>query len=140
MTERRIDVVTGFLMHAGRVLLLKRSSKVGTYQGCWAGVSGYLEDKTPLEQIKREIREELGLDDSMTTLKKSGELLKIDDGTRCWNVHPFCFILERQVTLTLDWEHEEYRWVKPDEIQQLETVPGLWEAYCRVSAAGRGGA
>ncbi|ELK44964.1 translation initiation factor aIF-2B subunit alpha, partial [Haloferax sp. BAB-2207] len=36
-------VVTVFLRHDGRVLLTRRSDAVGTYQGRWAGVSGYVE-------------------------------------------------------------------------------------------------
>jgi len=44
-------VVTCFLLRraaAGdEVLLLRRSQKVGTYRGRWAGVSGYLEEAAP---------------------------------------------------------------------------------------------
>ena len=43
-------VVTTFLQYEGRILLVQRSSRVGTYQGCWSAVSGYLEDAKPLLQ------------------------------------------------------------------------------------------
>ena len=54
MAERR--VVTCFLMHQGKLLVLRRSAKVRTYQGKWAGVSGYIEDipamPPPLPAVK----------------------------------------------------------------------------------------
>ena len=55
------EVVTAFLRHAGKILLVRRSGKVGSYQGCWSAISGYLEDSTPLAQAQREIAEETGL-------------------------------------------------------------------------------
>jgi len=53
-------VVTAFLQYAGRILLVQRSGRVGSYQGRWSAISGYLEDATPLAQACREIREETG--------------------------------------------------------------------------------
>ena len=57
----RVSVVTAFLRHQDRVLLVRRSDRVGTYQGRWSAISGYLEDDAPLQQAYREIREETGL-------------------------------------------------------------------------------
>lgn len=42
------EVITAFLRHEGKILLLQRSSEVGSYQGSWAAVSGHLENDTPL--------------------------------------------------------------------------------------------
>src|SRR5512139_656778 len=55
------EVITVFLSHAGKILVLKRSTRVGTYQGHWSGVSGYLERTDPLDQAYTEIAEEVGL-------------------------------------------------------------------------------
>lgn len=56
MEERR--VVTCFLEHDGKIPLLRRSQRVGTYRGRWAGVSGYIEEgNTPYAQALEEIRE-----------------------------------------------------------------------------------
>ena len=63
-------VVTSFIRHRGKILVLRRSEKVGTYKGKWAGVSGYLEDPTPLAQALREINEETGLTGSEVTQKR----------------------------------------------------------------------
>ena len=55
-------VVTAFLRSEELILLLRRSSKVGTYKGKWAAVSGFLEgDEDPLERAETEIAEEVGL-------------------------------------------------------------------------------
>ncbi|MFC4358352.1 translation initiation factor 2 [Halobium salinum] len=40
-------VVTAFLRHRGEVLLVQRSDAIGTYQGKWGGVSGYVEGGSP---------------------------------------------------------------------------------------------
>jgi len=37
-------VVTSFLEYDNKILILRRSQAVGTYQGKWAGVSGYIEE------------------------------------------------------------------------------------------------
>ena len=41
LQEKR--VVTCFLESEGEILILYRSEQVGSYQGRWAGVSGYVE-------------------------------------------------------------------------------------------------
>ena len=54
------QVVTCFLESDGEILLLRRSEQVGSYQGRWAGVSGYIET-TADEQALVEIEEETSL-------------------------------------------------------------------------------
>ncbi len=137
---RDVHVVTCFLLRRGEggdsMLLLRRSDRVGTYRGRWAGVSGYLEAPTPLEQAYREMEEEVGLGRGDVRLLAEGEPLIVPDesiDTR-WTVHPFLFEALRPERLRLDWEHTESRWLKPDEMPELETVPGLAEALARVYA------
>ena len=60
MVERH--VVTAFLALGEQILLLRRSDRVSTYKGRWAGVSGTVEaGLTPIEQAIQEIEEETGL-------------------------------------------------------------------------------
>ncbi len=128
-------VVTGFITNRGKVLLLRRSPEVGTYQGRWAGVSGYLETDDPSEQAWTELGEELGIGQDSATIELTGEPVEIvdPDTDRAWLVHPFRFALHAGVEPRLDWEHVEMRWIAPAQMQQLKTVPGLWRAWCRVS-------
>ena len=73
------DVVTVFLTHRSKILVLKRSGEVGTYKGRWAGVSGYLESNNALAQAHTEMAEEVGLGEEDVTLLKAGKPLEIVD-------------------------------------------------------------
>jgi ribose 1,5-bisphosphate isomerase len=129
-----IHVVTSFLQSDHRILILRRSHKVGSYQGKWAGVSGYLEgDEAPLERAKTEIREEVGLNSAQISYMRAGEVLRALDEEKdtVWIVHPFLFELH-QPNLRLDWEHTESRWIEPDDLRSYESVPKLKEAFERV--------
>ena len=125
----RSEVVTAFLIHDGRILVLRRSEKVGTYRGRWAGVSGYRE-QAPLDQVYTELSEEVGLGrDDVELLKQGGPLDVYDrENKRLWRVHPFLFEVEDPSRIRLDWEHVQRRWVWPGELDQLDTVPGLADA------------
>ncbi len=135
---RDVHVVSCFLLRrrdrGDEILLLRRSGGVGTYRGRWAGVSGYLESRTALEQAQREIEEEAGLARRDVRLLAEGEPLVVPDeqiGIR-WSVHPFLFEVLRPDQVRLDWEHTESRWVSPGELARLDAVPGLAEALARV--------
>jgi len=121
------DVVTCFLRNRGRILLLRRSTKVGTFKGDWAGVSGYVEgDEIFLETALKEIGEEAGIVDP--ALVSTGEAVYARDGNSLFIVHPYLFDVDTR-DVRLDWEHAEYRWVKPGEIPAYKGVPKLAEAY-----------
>jgi len=127
--ERR-EVVTAFLRHDGRVLLVRRSGRVGTYQGRWSGISGYLEDAAPLDQALREVEEETGIPAAVPRLVSAAPPLKVEDAAlgRCWVVHPFLFEVDDPGAVRLDWENLELCWVLPREIGEYPTVPALAEA------------
>jgi 8-oxo-dGTP diphosphatase len=126
-----VPVVTAFLERDdGSILLLQRSEKVGSFQGRWAGVSGFLEDPTPLDQVYREIREETGLEAGDLMLAAAGPPALARDQMRVFVVYPFRFRAER-TEVQLDWEHTRAEWVSPDEIRRRPTVPKLdlvWES------------
>jgi ADP-ribose pyrophosphatase YjhB (NUDIX family) len=130
---KEVPVVTSFLEREdGRILLLRRSERVGSFQGRWAGVSGYLESEPPLAQALTEIREETGLAAERVELVCQGELLLSRDRERVYVVHPFRFRVQRP-EIRLDWEHTELRWVAPSEIPTFPTVPRLEETWRRVA-------
>jgi ADP-ribose pyrophosphatase YjhB (NUDIX family) len=107
---------------------------VGTYKGHWAGVSGYLESNNALAQALTEMAEEVGLGEKDVTLLKAGKPLEIVDRTqdRAWRVHPFLFAVHEPDKIRLDWENIAMRWILPEEIDQLKTVPALKETLERV--------
>ena len=125
----RIRVVTAILQRPdGRILLLRRSSAVSTFQGRWAGISGFLEEATPLEQALREVREEVGIPPSELGAPQTSAPIYARDGPRMFEVHPFRFRVERDVA-RLDREHTAAEWVDPGEIQRRDTVPRLWNVW-----------
>ncbi len=128
------DVVTVFLTHGSKILVLKRSREVGTYKGHWAGVSGYLESDDPLKQAYTEMAEEVGLSEQDVTLLKAGKPFEIVDDAQglAWRVHPFLFAVHEPDKIRLDWENIARRWILPEEIDQLKTVPALKETLDRV--------
>ncbi|MEQ8237246.1 MAG: NUDIX pyrophosphatase [Syntrophomonadaceae bacterium] len=128
-------VVTCFVENCGRILIVRRSSQVSTYQQRWSGISGYIEPQhTDLEQAWEELGEEAGLTEQDAVLVKQGEVLVIEDSDlgRRWFIHPFRFALEETLKIRLDWENLEYRWVEPEEIKSYPTVPGLYAAWEKV--------
>ena len=138
---REASVVTCFLIRTSRdghdeVLILRRSGRVGTYRGRWAGVSGYIEGSpaTAEEQARREIREETGLSPADMELVRAGEPLTFEDAdldTR-WTVYPFLFHVQPGTVVALDWEHTVTRWVRPSALGRYRTVPRLKEVLARV--------
>jgi 8-oxo-dGTP diphosphatase len=126
-------VVTCFLESEGEILILRRSGEVGSYQGSWAGVSGYIES-TADEQALTEIEEETSLKRDEVELLKKGKPLTVEDeglGIR-WVVHPYLFRIKDRDKIRIDWEHKESRWIKPEDIERYQTVPKLKEALSRV--------
>jgi 8-oxo-dGTP diphosphatase len=133
---RQTHVVTCFLfrtdMDQPRILIVRRSQRVGSYNARWAGISGFLETGvTPDEQAYTEIREETGLQGKQVRLLKRGVVIEHEDASigRHWYIHPFLFEVLAPDAITLDWEATEMRWIAPSEIQDYETVPKLEEAY-----------
>lgn len=130
-----IHVVTCFLVYKQQVLVLQRSGRVGSYQGRWAGVSGFIEgERSAQEQGLIEILEETGLPARSLQLTASGEILAIEDLERDtrWLVHPLKWEVKSRDGFRLDWEHTRFQWIDPDDINSLETVPGLYQAWEKV--------
>jgi 8-oxo-dGTP pyrophosphatase MutT (NUDIX family) len=124
---RRRRVVTCFLRRDGHVLLLRRSGRVSTYRGKWAGISGAMEGDDPAAEALREVREETGLDARAVRLAAVSTPLEVRDAELgvVWEVHPVLADLLPGAVPRLDWEHTEARWAAPDELGSYDTVPGL---------------
>jgi nicotinamide-nucleotide amidase len=122
-------IVTCFIESENKILIMRRSGRVGKYQGLWAGISGFIEKNTPEEQAYIEIKEETGLDIKDLKLIKSGKTLEIlDDKLKIkWLVHPFLFYIRYLDKLKLDSEHVESRWITPEDVESFNTVPKLKE-------------
>jgi len=130
---RKINVVTSFLEHDGKVLILRRSDNVRTMKGKWAGISGYIEEnETALERALKEIQEEVGLHKEDVQPVRTGKPLQVPDKERdiLWIVHPHLFKTSN-TNIKLDWEHDQYKWIDPEDIANYDTVLMLRETLMR---------
>jgi 8-oxo-dGTP pyrophosphatase MutT (NUDIX family) len=125
---RSTKIVTSFIQDNGKLLLLKRSSKVKTMKGLWAGISGIIEkNEEPLSRAKIEIYEETGISEDKLELIKSATELRVNSPqyeNHEWTIFPFLFE-SKDTEIKLNWENSEYRWIKSDELKNYHTVPSL---------------
>ena len=118
-------VISSFLLHQGKFLILKRSILVGSFQGYWSCISGYREkEEQPLETALREISEETQKTRASLTLRKSAGPFYSEIPAVIFESYWFLFESEDK-DISLDWEHDEFKWIKPDEIGKFKTVPWL---------------
>jgi len=125
---RSTKIVTSFIKNNGKFLLLKRSDKVKTMKGLWAGVSGIIEkDEKPLKRAKIEIFEELGIAEDKIKFLKSSSQMKAHSPqyeNHEWEIFPFLFEVKNPI-IKLNWENSEFVWITVDEIKNYETVPSI---------------
>ena len=133
---QRTPVVTCFLTRTDgkemRLLLVRRSQRVGSYNERWAGISGFVEPGvTPDEQAFTEIREETSLQREQVRMLRRGAVVEYVDASlgRHWLIHPYLFETLAPNAIQTDWEATEMRWITPSEMANYETVPKLAEAY-----------
>ena len=121
-------IVTSFIKNSNKILILKRSNKVRSMKGLWAGVSGIIENnEKPLDRAKIEIFEEIGIKENKIKLIKNIEKIIISSPqyeNHEWEVFSFLFET-KDVKIKLNWENSEFKWIQIDEIQNYETVPNL---------------
>ncbi|MGQ0605988.1 MAG: NUDIX domain-containing protein, partial [Candidatus Nitrosotenuis sp.] len=127
---RSTKIVTSFVTSQEKLLILKRSNKVKSMKGLWGAVSGIIEgDEDPLHRAKIEIYEEIGAKPDAIQLLKAGKDMTISSPQYLdhqWHIFPFLFKMETR-KISLNWENSSYKWIKPEEINQYQTVPSLDE-------------
>ena len=125
---RKTRIVTSFLTHNNKILILKRSQKVKTMKGLWSGISGVIENnEMPIERAKIEIFEEVGINQKYITLVKSNKELCVESPqykNHQWIIFPFFFKTDKN-DIKLNWENSEFRWINVDQLKQFNTVPNL---------------
>lgn len=123
-------VVTSILWNRGRILIVRRSDRVGSFRGHWSAISGFLEGREdPKSRALQEVREETGI--ARPRFRKAAPpLLARSDGT-IFIIHPFLFETPGR-RVQLDWENVEYRWVRPEDLRRFRTVPRLQDVVASV--------
>jgi len=121
----------------GKVLLLKRSRKVRSYKGKWNTIGGYLDEaKSVRQKAIEEIKEELGISQKDLKRIKILKSFRVADKKikKVWIVFPVLAELKSKGKIKLDWEHTNYKWVKPEEIKRFNTIPNLHKAVNKMLA------
>ena len=125
---RSTKIVTSFIQDEQKLLILRRSNKVKTMKGLWAGISGIIEkNEAPLTRAKIEIYEETGISEDKIRLVKNAEKLRIHSPqyeNHEWEIFPFLFEAKNP-DIKLNWENSEYKWITIDELKNYNTVPSL---------------
>ena len=125
---RSTKIVTSFIRDNEKLLILKRSDKVKSMRGLWAGVSEKIKkNEEPLTRAKIEIFEEVGITEDKITLVKSAEEMRINSPqyeNHEWEIFPFLFE-SKNPTIKLNWENSEFKWINIEELENYETVPSL---------------
>lgn len=121
-------VVTVFVMHKQKVLIVKRSRKVSGYKGKWNAISGYVDEMRPIREIAlKEISEEVRINKSNVLKVKPGKVYSFRDAKEKmkWVVCPYLVETKRKPRIILDWENTDYKWISPKEISNFDIVPNL---------------
>ena len=125
---RSTKIVTSFIRDNEKLLILKRSDKVKSMKGLWAGISGIIEkNEEPLKRAKIEIFEEVGITEDMITLVRSSEEMRINSPqyeNHEWEIFLFLFEAKNPV-IKLNWENSDFKWINVEELENYETVPSL---------------
>jgi len=125
---RSTKIVTSFIKDNEKVLILKRSDKVKSMKGLWAGISGIIEkNEEPLKRARIEIFEEVGIKEDVITLVRSAEEMRINSPqyeNHEWEIFPFLFEAKNPI-IKLNWENSDFKWINVEELEIYETVPSL---------------
>ena len=125
---RATKIVTSFIQDEQKLLILRRSNKVKTMKGLWAGISGIIEkNEPPLTRAKIEIYEETGISEDKIRLIKNAAKLRVNSPqyeNHEWEIFPFLFEAKNP-DIKLNWENSEYTWITIDELKNYNTVPNL---------------
>jgi len=125
---RSTKIVTSFIKDNSKLLILKRSDKVKSMKGLWAGISGIIENnEEPLSRAKIEIFEEAGITEEKITLVKAAEEMRVNSPqykNHEWEIFPFLFEATNP-TVKLNWENSDFKWIDFEELETYETVPSL---------------
>lgn len=120
---RRIAVSGYILNKRGEILLLRRAAH-DSMPGAWEVPGGGLEfGEKPEDGVKREVKEESGLE--VTVIKPLGitHSLSLKKGIQkdILRIGFLCQALDTE-KITLSPDHDAYQWINPDKIEKLKNA------------------
>ena len=125
--EKRAPVINCVVQCGGKILVVRRSTRMNFYPGFWNGVSGFLDDERGVEEkVKEELLEELGIGERNIIEIIEGIPFEQEDLKygKTWIVHPVLVKVSAN-TVMPNWEIEDYKWIDAEEVETFELVPGF---------------
>ena len=122
--SRTVIFTSGVLFKDGKILILKRKEDEKIWPNKWDCLGGLIRELESEEECMiREAKEETGMD---VKIVKRGKVFEIDEKNRRCVILPYLLSSDSsEIKLT---EHDEYKWVTPDKLKDLNCVPDLIEA------------
>tara|TARA_R110000824_G_scaffold122742_4_gene280146 strand:- start:1205 stop:1591 length:387 start_codon:yes stop_codon:yes gene_type:complete len=124
----RVGAVAVIFDKEGRVLIALRPKEDRWMPAKWALVGGKLnKGESPIEAVIREVEEETTLKINNPVefyISKNGEVV-------------YFFVRDYEGTVSLDFEHDDYAWVYPENLTNYDIVPGLVDVVDRAQKVSR---
>ena len=124
---RWAPVLNCVLQYKNKFLIVQRSAKMNVYPNAWNGVAGYLDDHQSLkEKAWEEVREECGLRPKDIISIRLGQIFDHEAPRykKTWVIHPV-LVKVKTDKIKIDWEAQNYRWVKLNEIKKFKIIPSF---------------
>ncbi len=133
----KTKVVTSAIIRRedGDILVLRRSATDPSRAGHWDLPGGSQDDSETVEQsLLREVHEEVGLDD-LGDIRLVFSASGIDVSSADQQTYNYVFLIysatSATTSITLSYEHDDFRWVSTQEALQLIEHRGLKPAIAR---------
>ena len=126
--KKHIVAITALIknLNGDKFLILKRSENEIAYPSKWSFTGGKLEKgENILQTLKREIKEEVGLDiEDYKEYLKDYTFIRPDGH----NVIGFAFLVKaKNENVLLGEDFQDFKWVKPDELKVYDYILGMEE-------------
>ncbi len=112
--------VTAFILRDGRVLVLKRSQKENFLPDFFELPGGKINfGENPIDALVREIKEETNLDIKVVCPYSVFSYVSSDNQRHTVDIQFIAMIKSDVKNLKLSSEHDLYRWIKKEELENL---------------------
>jgi 8-oxo-dGTP diphosphatase len=113
-----------FILKEGKILILKRSPKEDCFENMWDIPGGKIDfGETPEESLKREVKEECGIDIKVRIPVSVWTFFKNNNKTQVVGISFLCNYISGDIRLSK--EHVDYKWIDPKEIENFNLHKGI---------------